>query len=59
MENNSRTFSRVETPEAAIALVLLRRITLETPLPESLGKLVFEGVPFSLGVTLARSTLSR
>lgn len=44
---------------AAIALVLLRRITLETPLPESLGKLVFEGVPFSLGVTLARSTLSR
>ena len=44
---------------AAIALVLLRRITLETPLSEALGKLVFEGVPFSLGVTLARSTLRR
>ena len=44
---------------AAIALVLLRRITLETPLSEALGKLIFEGVPFSLGVTLARSTLDR
>ena len=44
---------------AAIALVLLRRITLETPLSETLGKLIFEGVPFSLGVTLARSTLER
>ena len=44
---------------AAIALILLRRITLETPLSEMLGKLVFEGVPFSLGVALARSTLSR
>ena len=44
---------------AAIALILLRRITLETPLSEALGKLIFEGVPFSLGVTLARSTLDR
>ena len=44
---------------AAIALVLLRRITLGTPLSEALGKLIFEGVPFSLGVTLARSTLNR
>ena len=44
---------------AAIALCLLRRITLETPLSEALGKLIFEGVPFSLGVTLARSTLAR
>ncbi len=44
---------------AAIALLILRRITLETPLSEALGKLVFEGVPFSLGVTLARSTLTR
>ncbi len=44
---------------AAIALVLLCRITLETPLSEALGKLIFEGVPFSLGVTLARSTLER
>lgn len=44
---------------AAIALILLRRITLDTPLSEALGKLVFEGVPFSLGVALARSILSR
>ena len=44
---------------AAIALLLLRRITLETPLSEALGKLIFEGVPFSLGVTLARATLSQ
>ena len=44
---------------AAIALILLRRITLDTPLSEALGKLIFEGVPFSLGVTLARSTLDR
>lgn len=44
---------------AAIALLLLRRITLETPLSEAIGKLIFEGVPFSLGVTLARSTLER
>ncbi len=44
---------------AAIALLILRRITLETPLSETLGKLIFEGVPFSLGVTLARSTLAR
>ncbi|MEB3288264.1 MAG: TIGR02587 family membrane protein, partial [Leptolyngbya sp.] len=41
---------------AALALVLLRRITLDTPLAETLGKLVFEAVPFSLGVALARST---
>ncbi|MEM9164590.1 MAG: DUF2391 family protein, partial [Cyanobacteria bacterium P01_F01_bin.4] len=43
---------------AAIALVLLRRVTLATPLSETLGKLIFEGVPFALGVTLARTTLS-
>jgi putative integral membrane protein (TIGR02587 family) len=43
---------------AAVALVLLRRITPATPLAETLGKLVFEGLPFSLGVALARSTLS-
>ncbi|MEB3360321.1 MAG: TIGR02587 family membrane protein [Synechococcales bacterium] len=43
---------------AAIALVLLRRITLTTPLSETLGKLIFEAVPFAIGVALARSTLS-
>lgn len=44
---------------AALALVLLQRITLETPRSEMLGKLVFEGVPFSLGAALTRSILSR
>lgn len=44
---------------AAIALILLQRITFTTPLTEALGKLVFEGIPFSLGVALARSTLRR
>lgn len=44
---------------AAIALIILRRINLDTPLTETLGKLVFEAVPFSLGVALARSTLSQ
>ncbi|WOD37821.1 TIGR02587 family membrane protein [Nodosilinea sp. E11] len=42
---------------AYLALVLLRRITLDTPLSEALGKVVFETVPFALGVALARSTL--
>jgi putative integral membrane protein (TIGR02587 family) len=42
---------------AALALVLLCRITLATPLSEALGKVVFETVPFALGVALARSTL--
>lgn len=42
---------------AALALVLLRRITLDIPLSEVLGKVVFETVPFALGVALARSTL--
>ena len=42
---------------AAIALMLLCRITFATPLAEALGKVVFEAMPFSLGVALARSTL--
>lgn len=42
---------------AALALVLLCRITPDTPLSEALGKVVFETVPFALGVALARSTL--
>lgn len=44
---------------AAIALILLCRVTFDTPLTETLGKLVFEGIPFSLGVALARSTLTQ
>lgn len=42
---------------AAIALFLLRRITLTTPLSEVLGKLVFEGVSFAFGAALAASLL--
>ncbi|MEG5139681.1 MULTISPECIES: TIGR02587 family membrane protein [unclassified Microcoleus] len=43
---------------AAFILFLLREITLETPLQETLGKIVFEGLPFSLGVALASGFLS-
>jgi putative integral membrane protein (TIGR02587 family) len=39
-------------------LVLLREITSTTPLNEALGKIIFESVPFSIGVALARSLLS-
>lgn len=42
----------------ASILFLLREITSETPLVEGIGKIIFEGVPFSLGVGLARSFLS-
>lgn len=42
---------------ALIALILLCRITFDTPLNEALGKLVFECIPFSIGVALARSSL--
>lgn len=42
---------------AAYILILLREINQTTPLTEILGKLVFEGLPFSLGVALARSFL--
>ena len=42
----------------ALMLVLLQEITLETQLSEAMGKLIFESVPFSLGVTLANQFLS-
>ncbi|MBF2028043.1 MAG: TIGR02587 family membrane protein [Oscillatoriales cyanobacterium C42_A2020_001] len=42
---------------ATFILVLLREITLETPLNEALGKVVYEGVPFTLGVALANQFL--
>lgn len=42
---------------AAVILVLLREITLETSLIEALGKIVYEGVPFTLGVALANQFL--
>jgi putative integral membrane protein (TIGR02587 family) len=43
---------------AAVILFLLREITLDTPLQEALGKIIFEGLPFALGVALASGFLS-
>lgn len=43
---------------ATIMLILLQRIDLRTSLIEALGKIVFEGVPFSLGVAFSRSLIS-
>ncbi len=42
----------------SLVLVLLRRITFDTPLDEALGKVIYEAVPFTLGVALARQLLS-
>ncbi|MCU0525266.1 MAG: TIGR02587 family membrane protein [Elainella sp. Prado103] len=39
-------------------LFLLREIDATTPLSEALGKIVLEGMPFTIGVALARSILS-
>lgn len=43
---------------ALFILILLREITFDTPLREIVGKVIFEGMPFSIGVGLARSLLS-
>lgn len=43
---------------AASVLVLLREVTLDVPLDEALGKIIFEGLPFTLGVALADQFLS-
>ncbi|MEO1689915.1 MAG: TIGR02587 family membrane protein [Cyanobacteria bacterium J06631_6] len=43
---------------ATLMLIVLQRIDLQTSLTEALGKIVFEGVPFSLGVAFSRSLLS-
>ena len=43
---------------AAVILFLLQEITPDTPLQETLGKIIFEGLPFSLGVALASGFLS-
>ncbi|MBD0270148.1 MAG: TIGR02587 family membrane protein [Cyanobacteria bacterium Co-bin8] len=42
---------------AVLMLILLRQITPSTPLNEAIGKIVIEGMPFALGVALARSIL--
>jgi putative integral membrane protein (TIGR02587 family) len=39
-------------------LILLREITLDTSLKEMLGKIVLEGMPFAIGVALARSIMA-
>ncbi|MBF2050355.1 MAG: TIGR02587 family membrane protein [Elainella sp. C42_A2020_010] len=41
-----------------LVLILLREITLETSIQEILGKIVLEGMPFALGVALARSIMA-
>lgn len=43
---------------AALILGLLQEVTLTTPGMEFLGKVIFEGIPFSLGVALANQFLS-
>jgi putative integral membrane protein (TIGR02587 family) len=40
-----------------IVLVLLQEITLDTPLRSALGKVVYEAVPFCLGIGVARHFL--
>ncbi|MBC7969620.1 MAG: TIGR02587 family membrane protein [Verrucomicrobia bacterium] len=42
---------------SAFVLLLLRELTLDVPLRESLGKVIFESVPFTLGVALANQFL--
>lgn len=44
---------------ATLMLVLLQQITEQTSLSQALGKIVFETVPFSLGVALSKSILSQ
>lgn len=39
-------------------LVLFQEITLDTPLGEALGKLIYESVPFALGVALSNQFLN-
>lgn len=43
---------------AAFLLFILREITLQTQLRESLGKIIFESVPFALGAGLANQFLT-
>ena len=43
---------------ATLMLIILRRVDFQTPLPETLGKIVFEGVPFAMGVAFSRSLLT-
>src|SRR5213075_2192744 len=42
---------------SAVVLVLLREIDLTTPASVALGKVIYEALPFCLGVGLARHVL--
>jgi putative integral membrane protein (TIGR02587 family) len=42
---------------STLILIVLREITFETALREAVGKIVFESVPFTLGVALANKLL--
>jgi len=42
---------------STLTLILLREITLQVPLHEALGKILFEAVPFTIGVALATQLL--
>jgi putative integral membrane protein (TIGR02587 family) len=42
---------------STLVLVLLRELNVETPLKEAIGKIVFESVPFTLGVAVANLLL--
>jgi putative integral membrane protein (TIGR02587 family) len=44
---------------AALMLIVLQEINGQTSLSQALGKIVFEGIPFSVGVAFSRSLLSR
>jgi putative integral membrane protein (TIGR02587 family) len=43
----------------ATVLVLLQEITLDTPLSEILGKIVYEATPFAIGAAVARHIFSQ
>jgi putative integral membrane protein (TIGR02587 family) len=43
----------------AVLLVLLREITMATPLEEALGKIVYEATPFAIGSAIAQHVLRR
>jgi putative integral membrane protein (TIGR02587 family) len=67
-KNNSHSFMQIVMDSvealalgiisAAAILILLQEVTTETPLDETLGKIIFEAVPFSIGVALARTLIS-
>ncbi|GAP95010.1 TIGR02587 family membrane protein [Leptolyngbya sp. NIES-2104] len=67
-ENDVRSIDALKDTIEALAiglvcsgatLVLLREITLDVPLQEALGKLIYESVPFTFGVALASQFLGK